>query len=582
MSVGDPRDPPSVEGRDPTSPDLGRPPAAEAAGPSPFANLLEEARDLPTDGMETDGDDATLAVSGAELERVRRHRAKPLESGAVPADQTLIDGQMLDAEAKEPDLAATLSLEPVSRAHQSPYVAVASTIPTKPRVEDLSPPEGRDPTRILAPVEARNPEVPERIQGFEVHEEIGSGGMAVVHRAFQPSLERNVAIKSLRREYLGDRELVRRFQREAAALAQLQHGNVVQVLDVLEDERGGRHIVMELVDGVDLFDLLEAAETMPADMVALIAHQTAAGLEHAHLRGIVHRDIKPSNIFVSKRGEVKLMDFGIARAFSSSELTQVGLSVGTPAYMAPEQIRGEPVDARTDQFALGIVLYELLCGEPPWPERQGANVALDVLRKPHQPLIERCPGAPKALVDIVERCLEKSPDARWSSSYALRRALEDLVHERVPMDPQGRLVGYLADMGFVSAEEAAKLSPTTTLDLPGPAKGPRLTRRQLERVVGPIAVAHALGLVVIVAAAVVSAASPLGESLPDRPRLRVEPAQAALLAPPSEDEEEVKASTRTRPAKVQSSEASSAEKKRARAKRKRKARRRARRRTSKR
>jgi serine/threonine-protein kinase len=185
--------------------------------------------------------------------------------------------------------------------------------------------------------------------------------------------------------------------------------------------------------------------------------------------------------------------------------------------MAPEQIRGEAIDGRTDLFAVGIVLYELLTGAPPWPEGEGRNVALDVLRAPPPPLAERCPSAPEALVAIVERCLEKAPERRWSSAHALRQALEALVHARVPVDPRGRLVLDLEARGFVTPEEARRLVPPEQR-APGRGQPPRAP--DPARVLRPIAVAHAVGLAVIVAAAVLTGSAPVGAPLPEaRPRL---------------------------------------------------------------
>ncbi len=324
----------------------------------------------------------------------------------------------------------------------------------------------RAPTRILPVVE---PTVPSgHIPGFEVLGPLGEGGMAQVFRGRQPSLDRPVAIKSLRREFWGDEELVRRFEREAIALARLQGEHVVQVLDLLATEDGGRHIAMELLEGEDAFDRIDRLGPLPPAAVASIGLGVACALERAHRRGIVHRDIKPSNVFLTHQGEVKLMDFGIARDPGRGELTQIGLSLGTPAYMAPEQIRGEAVDGRADQFALGVVLYELLVGEPPWPEKQSTNVALEVLRTPAPPLLARCPDAPPALVHVIERCLQKEPTDRWASTSELRAALERLA----PPDRRGALLG--------SEKQRPKPQAPSSLR--------------------PVVLAHALGLVAILLA----------------------------------------------------------------------------------
>ena len=298
---------------------------------------------------------------------------------------------------------------------------------------------------------------------YEILGEIGSGGMAIVYKAVQPSLSRKVAIKVLRPEYVNDRQIATRFEREAAALAALQHGNIVHVYDFVVDASRA-YIVMEYVDGVDLFDILAEAKRMPADVATLVARGVAEGLEHAHHRGIVHRDIKPSNILVSKLGEVKIMDFGIARDPTKSDLTQVGLAVGTPAYMAPEQIRGDRIDSRTDVFALGIVLYEMLSGEKPWTEEEGRAITIKVLDEPMRPLRSVAPDTPPALATVVERCLQKRPEDRFASTHLLTAALDAYIQRHISVDPRARLVVYLRNRELITGDEATQAVPAELLD----------------------------------------------------------------------------------------------------------------------
>ncbi len=353
-----------------------------------------------------------------------------------------------------------------------------------------------------------------RVGPYHMLEEIGSGGMAVVHKATQPALGRRVALKELRTEYLHDRQILTRFEREATSMATLQHGNIVHVYDFIR-EKNTAYIVMEYVDGIDLFDVLAETESLPADVAAICALQVCEGLEYAHYRGIVHRDIKPSNVLISRRGEVKIMDFGIARDPGKSELTQVGLAVGTPAYMAPEQIRGDKIDFRTDIFAVGIVLHEMLAGTKPWPEESGRSITVQVLDEPPVPLAKACPGAPPQLVSIVERCLQKDPAHRFQSTFELRRELQRYVQHALFMDPRGRLVLFLKNRSFVSPPDAQTFVDSEMLD------DPVLARRDAgiplpppELLLKPVAAAHGIGLGIILATGLLTAFVSFGEALP--------------------------------------------------------------------
>ncbi|HSI06635.1 MAG TPA: serine/threonine-protein kinase, partial [Myxococcota bacterium] len=195
-----------------------------------------------------------------------------------------------------------------------------------------------------------------KIGAYSVISEIGSGGMAVVYKAEQPALNRLVAIKELRKELATDLSLVTRFEREAKSVAALAHQNIVHIYDFLS-RANSMYIVMEFVEGIDVYDLIGRVGRLPPEIASIIALQAARALEYAHYRGVVHRDFKPSNLMITKQGEVKLMDFGIARDIANDDLTRPGTAIGTPAYMSPEQIMGERVDFRSDVFSFGIVLY---------------------------------------------------------------------------------------------------------------------------------------------------------------------------------------------------------------------------------
>src|SRR5512138_3823519 len=236
--------------------------------------------------------------------------------------------------------------------------------------------------------------------------------MAVVYKAVQESLNRTVAIKALKTAVATDSQFAIRFEREALSLAQLQHENIIHVYDFYK-EQGAFFIVLEYVEGIDLYDLLERCGRLPLDVAAIIAMQVARALDYAHYAGIIHRDIKPANIMLSRSGGVKLMDFGIARDPSfAGDLTETGTGLGTPSYMSPEQILGDKLDFRSDLFSLGIVLYQMVTGRKPFVEDEQKSVM-------HKIRLEKYPSPrklnaeiPRELDRILARCMQKLPRDR--------------------------------------------------------------------------------------------------------------------------------------------------------------------------
>ena len=225
-------------------------------------------------------------------------------------------------------------------------------------------------------------------------------------------------------------------------MAALGHENIVHIYDFIS--RGeSMFIVMEYVEGIDLYDLMNQVDRIPPDIAAIIALQAARALEYAHYRGVVHRDFKPSNLMITKQGEVKLMDFGIARDEAFDDLTWPGTALGTPAYMSPEQILGERVDFRSDLFSFGIVLYQMLTGQKPFADDDTKSVLHRILNEPYERPRKRYPDVPMKLQGIVRKCLEKRPDRRYRSTEALRRDLEDFVASKVRINFDGRLVIFL-------------------------------------------------------------------------------------------------------------------------------------------
>ncbi|HOX46617.1 MAG TPA: serine/threonine-protein kinase [Myxococcota bacterium] len=289
----------------------------------------------------------------------------------------------------------------------------------------------------------------------EIVGEIGTGGMAVVYKAVQKSLNRPVAVKVLRSEYVNDPQIVARFVREATSVAALQHENIVHIHDFVKED-GTYRMVMEYVEGIDLFDLLEKVHHLPPNVGAILGLGLCSALEYAHYRGIIHRDIKPSNVILSRKGEVKLMDFGIARDENLGDLTRPGTSLGTPAYMSPEQIMGVKIDARSDIFSFGIVLYQLLTGQKPFVEGAGKSIMHKILNTEFIRPRRINPNIPRRLERLVLRCLAKEPVDRFQSTGELKRALESYLTPRVRIHYSARLVAFLAHRGVVGVEEAQR------------------------------------------------------------------------------------------------------------------------------
>jgi len=279
--------------------------------------------------------------------------------------------------------------------------------------------------------------------------------MAVVYKAVQEPLGREVAIKALKPSIAIDSHFAERFEREALFLAAMQHENILHVYDFIKDARS-MYIIMEFVEGVDLRHLLDTAPLLPVDIAAIIALKVARALDYAHFRGIVHRDVKPANIMINRQGEVKLTDFGIAREESERHSMEPEIGVGSPNYMSPEQILGDDIDFRTDIFSLGVSLYEMLTGERPFVEDDTRTVMqkirLDHFRSPRR----ANPAIPRSLERILGRCMEKMPVNRYTSTQALIDDLTEFIATRVPAGYNAKIVSFLGEvdvLGEVEAEE---------------------------------------------------------------------------------------------------------------------------------
>jgi eukaryotic-like serine/threonine-protein kinase len=308
---------------------------------------------------------------------------------------------------------------------------------------------------------------------YELEQQVGSGGMSKVYRAHDRLLERTVALKILHEHYSKDDEYVERFRREARAVAQLAHPNVVTVIDRGEHE-GRQYIVFEYVDGENLKQLVQREGALPPKQVVELGLQIASALASAHARGVVHRDVKPQNVILSDEGRPKVTDFGIARSSDVESVTLTGTVMGTSEYISPEQARGESVDFRSDVYSLGAILYELSTGEVPFQGENPISVAMRHLHEPVPSARARRREVPTRLDAAIRRTMAKDPEERFGSMDELIAELEACLR------------------GLGDGEE--------TIVLPAPVR-PRRGRRGARRFVRAL-VLSLLALGVVAAAAV--------------------------------------------------------------------------------
>jgi len=266
------------------------------------------------------------------------------------------------------------------------------------------------------------------IGGFRILRRLGSGAMADVYLADQCVLKRQVAIKVLKRHLASDESYVRRFQREAEAAAALVHANIVQIYEVGRADQT-HYLAQEYVPGLNLRQWIDRNGAPDLRFALAVMRQVAAALAKAAQRGIVHRDIKPENIMLTRSGEVKVADFGLARMPVSGDqgtLTQVGMTMGTPMYMSPEQIEGRPLDSRSDIYSFGVTCYQMLAGRPPFAGDTALSVTLQHLKRQPDPLENHRPDLPPSLCRLVHKMLAKSPEHRIQSAAELLRELHRL------------------------------------------------------------------------------------------------------------------------------------------------------------
>jgi serine/threonine protein kinase len=313
---------------------------------------------------------------------------------------------------------------------------------------------------------------------YQIIGEIGSGGMAVVYKAFQPQLKRHVALKVLPPWLARDESFVNRFQHEAVAAANLDHPSIVTIHDV-EEHDGIHYIVMQYVQGEPLNRLVSEGKPLPFARVLNISHQVADGLDYAHGHGFVHRDIKPANIIIGPEDQATVTDFGLVKAAGGWSLTGTGTLVGTPHYMSPEQCAGLDADRRSDIYSLGVVVYEMLTGQVPF---SGANLASILYKHVHEPPPsprEINPALPKEVESVLLRALAKVPQGRYGTASQLVVDLEAALPQKAAEEREPEPIAPPAMIGL---EEVSKV-PVGPRETP-PAVVYEEERRQLRTLEG--------------------------------------------------------------------------------------------------
>lgn len=323
---------------------------------------------------------------------------------------------------------------------------------------------------------------PETIGKYEIIEQVAVGGFGVIYKGWDPFIKRTVAVKMCATP---DEEVRQRFQQEAEFVGNLVHRNITLVFDYgVED--GVPYIVQEFLSGFDVDELLKAGVIQDEDSIVSILLQVAEGLEFAHERGIVHRDIKPSNIRVLEDGTVKIMDFGIAKSIlAASKLTQTGIALGTAGYLAPEQIQGRTIDARTDIFALGVVAYELVTGVRPFESATLSNVLYKILNEEPEYPADTSAHCTAALDRVIRKCMTKEPADRYQNAGELLAELRQIAADATPDSTTtkelttGVLRRVMKDMGTSAAaanDDATRRVPTPRSSPGKPAPTPQNTR----------------------------------------------------------------------------------------------------------
>jgi serine/threonine protein kinase len=341
-----------------------------------------------------------------------------------------------------------------------------------------------------------------RIGRYEIRERIGVGGMARVYKAWDSNLDRTVAVKILHDHLAEDATFKERFEREAKFIASLNHPNIVQVYDFSMTNEGGQmisYMVMPFIAGKNLREILEATcargERLSNDRIRDILLDVAAALNYAHNRGMVHRDVKPANILFDEHDHAVLSDFGIARLAEAAHLTQEGATVGTPTYISPEQASGLPVDARSDLYALGVMLYEMLAGEPPFTADTNLSLILKHMNEPVPSISQHLSVNNPALDALVYKAMAKNEDDRHQTAQAFA---DDLVNV---FGGDSSIVSKVSSSGKIETTPLLTTMPgssTVKIDIPA-AQHPSMMRSPLAIGAFVLAIVSLLAVIVLFA-----------------------------------------------------------------------------------
>ncbi|MBZ5514711.1 MAG: protein kinase [Acidobacteriia bacterium] len=306
---------------------------------------------------------------------------------------------------------------------------------------------------------------------YRIERELGRGAMGVVYKAFDPVVERLVAIKTIRLDVEDATELLSRLRREAKSVGQLEHPNIVTLYDAGESGELF-YLAMQFIQGETLQDRLNRQRWFALREVQEVFAQICAGLDYAHQHGVIHRDIKPANIMITDEGVVKLTDFGIAK-LAGAGTTSTGLVVGTPSYMSPEQALGKTLDGRSDLFSLGSILYEMMTGEKAFPGQNVTTVMYKIVHEAPTPLAALQPGLDPAVEAIVQRALAKHPDQRFQTCAELAAALELYINQAIAAMPRTAVMTAppAASVG-VAPQPAAPAAPAVPAGYPGAPPAP--------------------------------------------------------------------------------------------------------------
>ncbi|WP_127534152.1 Stk1 family PASTA domain-containing Ser/Thr kinase [Paenibacillus kobensis] len=295
---------------------------------------------------------------------------------------------------------------------------------------------------------------------YEIISRIGGGGMALVYKAHDVLLNRKVAVKVLRQQFVHDEEFIRRFRREAQSAASLSHPNVVSIYDVGQEDEV-HYIVMEYVEGNNLNEIIHDRAPLQPEEAVHIAAQICDALENAHQNQIIHRDIKPHNILIGKNGRVKVTDFGIARAVTASTITQTGSVVGSVHYFSPEHAKGTPTGEKSDLYSLGIVLYQMLTGKLPFHGESPISVALKHLQESFIEPRTINPLIPQSVENVILRAMRKNPNERYSSAGEMFRDLDSCLSPERLHEPKATFVNLADDMDATRVMPAIRQSAAT-------------------------------------------------------------------------------------------------------------------------